>query len=499
VDIEFDGDGGLTSAAEPTRRMSLPAVMLFSLGTLPTSAIGLAVVIYLSPYFASYLGVPLLVVGAAFGIVRAVDFLVDPALGMIMDKTRTRIGRYRVWQLIGIPVTMIACYRLFLAPRGVGEAYLVVWLFVLYLGSSALDLSRSAWAATLSSDYDERSRIFGVLSAVGVLGNVAILVIPIVAPHPSGGNGSAVPLMGWFVVAMTPVVIGASTFFTGERIHPEVHAGGPPWRDYLGLLRKPGLMRLFLGQVAVNLGPNTMSAMYLFFFKVSRGFTEAQASILLLVYLVAGVAGAPMTASLARRIGKHRALMVTTTLYSLGLCTVMLFPRANVLADAPMMFFCGFMNAGFAMMISAMAADFGDEIRLDQGKEQLSLIYAMLSLGSKVALAASVFLTYGALAAVGFNASEGAVNMPSAIHGLEAIFLIGPIFFVMVGGACFLGWKLDAQRHGEIRAALKARDAELEASRRDHPIAVEAIAELIEHPGRAGLAAAQRTGSNTAA
>jgi hypothetical protein len=29
----------------------------------------------------------------------------------------------------------------------------------------------------------------------------------------------------------------------------------------------------------------------------------------------------------------------------------------------------------------------------------------------------------------------------------------------MLGGACFIGWKLDARRHGEIRAALDARDA----------------------------------------
>jgi Na+/melibiose symporter-like transporter len=288
--------------------------------------------------------------------------------------------------------------------------------------------------------------------------------------------------MGWFVVLTTPAVIGISTFFTGERVHPEVHAGGPPWRDYVGMIRNPGMVRLFLGQIAVNLGPNSMSAMYMFFFTVSRGYNEEQASILLLVYLVAGVVGAPATGRLARSIGKHRALMATTTAYSLGLCTVMLFPKANVLAATPMMIWCGFMNAGFGMMISAMAADFGDEIRLEQGKEQLSLIYAMLSLGSKVALAASVMITYGALAAVGFKATEGAVNTPAAIHGLEAIFLIGPIFFVMLGGACFLGWKLDARRHGEIRAALEARDAELEASRMTHPTNVEPIAELIERP-----------------
>jgi glycoside/pentoside/hexuronide:cation symporter, GPH family len=119
------------------------------------------------------------------------------------------------------------------------------------------------------------------------------------------------------------------------------------------------------------------------------------------------------------------------------------------------------MNSGFGLMISAMAADFGDEIRLDQGKEQLSLIYAMLSFANKVAGAASIILTYSVLSAVGYKAVEGAVNTPAAIHGLEATFLIGPIFFVMLGGACFIGWKLDARRHGEIRAALEARELAL--------------------------------------
>jgi len=53
----------------------------------------------------------------------------------------------------------------------------------------------------------------------------------------------------------------------------------------------------------------------------------------------------------------------------------------------------------------------------------------------------------------------GAVNTPEAIRGLELAYLIGPVFFVMVGGACFLGYKLTAQRHGEIRAELERRDA----------------------------------------
>ena len=166
--------------------MSLPAILIYSFGTLPTSALGVAILVYLSPYFASHLGVPLTVVAAAFFIVRWIDFFVDPMLGMIMDRTRTRV------RAVPGPGSSSArrsrcsaVYRLFPDPaRDRPDPTWSCWLLVLlYLGSSALDLSRSAWAATLSSQYDERSRIFGILSAVGVLGNVAILVIPIIAPR----------------------------------------------------------------------------------------------------------------------------------------------------------------------------------------------------------------------------------------------------------------------------------------------------------------------------
>jgi len=54
---------------------------------------------------------------------------------------------------------------------------------------------------------------------------------------------------------------------------------------------------------------------------------------------------------------------------------------------------------------------------------------------------------------------EGAVNSAAQIHGLELVYTIGPIVFVMLGGACFLGYKLTAERHAEIRRQLEERDA----------------------------------------
>lgn len=431
-------------------------VLSFSTLALPLGALAVAVAVYIPPYFAAHLGVNLAAIGAAFAIVRLLDIGVDPVLGLVMDRTRTKIGRYRVWIMLGGPILMAAVYALFEAPHGIGIGYLIVWLLIFYLGNSILGLGHSAWAATLATEYHQRSRVFGVLAAAGVIGAVIVLLIPIAAARFGWSEAQGVRAMGWFIFALIPVVVALVCLRTPERVAKAEHEQFA-LKDYLSLLLKPDLLRLFLAQMALTLGPGWMSALYMFFFTDSRGFSAEQASALLLVYVIAGIVGAPLTARLAMRFSKHRTLMVTTTAYSLGLCTVMILPKGNVPIAIPVMFWCGFMAAGFDLMIRAMLADVADEVRLEQGQERLSLIYALNALANKIASAFAIGLTFPLLAQIGYRASGG--NTADAIFGLELAYIIGPIVFVMLGGACVLGWKLDAAKHADIRAQLDRRDA----------------------------------------
>ena len=135
--------------------------------------------VQLPPYFASQLGVSLAVVGGAFGLVRLMDIWLDPVIGLGMDRTRTRFGRYRVWMMAGAPVLIVSVCMLYNAPKGATLAYLVIWLLAMYLGQSIMGLSHSAWAAVLAKTYEQRSKIFGILTAVGVIGSLTALAIPI--------------------------------------------------------------------------------------------------------------------------------------------------------------------------------------------------------------------------------------------------------------------------------------------------------------------------------
>ncbi len=433
--------------------------MAFAATSLPISAVAIAVSVYLPRHYASHLGVDLAIVGAAFFLVRMIDIPIDGLLGWGMDKTRSAWGRYRLWTILGAPVLMAGIYFLFLPPQDASRTYLIVWLLIMYLGNSILTLSHVAWAATLAPHYNDRSRLFGVMTAIGVLGAAAILGIPIINEARGAADSGNVATMGWFIFLLTPLAVALVIWRTPEKIAPEVAGHSFRLRDYAALVARPSFARILLADLCLSLGPGWMSALYLFFFTDSRGFTTGQASILLAVYILAGFAGAPLMGRLATKISKHRAVMVATTGYSLTLISLMAIPKGNMLIGVIPLFVAGFLAAGFNVLTRAMTADVADEVRLEQGKERSGLLYAMTVMTTKIAGAFSIGLTFLVLDAVGYIAKEGAKNTPQAIHNLELAYLIGPVVFVMLGGACMIGYRLGAERHAEIRRQLDERDA----------------------------------------
>lgn len=447
------------AATSGTQRLSLPVVGAFASTALPIAAIGLVMGVYLPRFFASQLGVSLAVVGSAFTIVRLIDMAVDPILGMAMDRTQTRIGRYRPWLILGAPILMIATYMLFMAEAGISELYLIGWLLVLYVGVSIQTLSQAAWGAALATDYHDRSRVYGVIAAVGVIGAVLVLLLPL-ALKGQGGPAGSIHAMGWFVIILTPITVLLCTLITPERVAPDASTKEHvTLKDYWALISRPEIARLMFADFFMALGPGTTAALYLFFFHDARGYTDSQTGILLVFYIAAGLLGSMFWGWFAQRVSKHRTLIISSVAYAVTQSALMLIPPATMSLAIPGMMSVGFVSSAFVLIVRAMVADVADEVRLETGQERSGLLYALVTTTQKIGGALTVIVSFTVLDAVGYKAAEGAVNTPAAIKGLELCYVFAPIILVFFGGAAFIGWKLDAARHASVRAQLDARDA----------------------------------------
>ena len=123
------------------------------------------------------------------------------------------------------------------------------------------------------------------------------------------------------------------------------------------------------------------------------------------------------------------------------------------------MFSVGFCASAFLVLVRAMVADVTDAVRLEQKQDLTSLIFSMVTTTSKIGGTITVLIVFPILQMVGYNGKEGVINTPHAVFGLEMCYLFAPIILVWFGGAMFFGYKLDAERHADIRAELEARDS----------------------------------------
>ncbi|MEI9991890.1 MAG: MFS transporter [Rhizomicrobium sp.] len=452
-----------TSSAPPAKRLPARLLAPFSSAAMPYSALGIPLTVYLPNYYASHIGLTLAAVSAAFGVVRLTDIFFDPMIGIAVNATDTRFGRFRPWMIASVPLLMLASYMIFMAAPGSSRLYLVVWLLVLYAGYSMITLGHAAWAAALVPEYHQRSRIYSWMQTIGVIAIVVILALPVVLKlgwHMTDAQG--VQAMGWFLLVVTPLTVLLCIAAVGEPRQAET-ANRITLKDYWTMIARPSLLRVLAADLFLALGPAITAVLYLFFFTQALGFTRTQTNSLLLIYIAAGLFGAPCWSLVSNRIGKHKTVMWGCVLYGLAQALVFVIPRGAMVFMVPGMMFAGFVVSCFTFQIRSMIADVSDEVRLDIGKDRSALLYGLIVATSKIGSALAVIITFPIIQAFGFDAREGVVNTGLALDALEACYVVVPVLTMFVGAWALWGYKLDAARHDGIRADLATRAAEIEA------------------------------------
>jgi Na+/melibiose symporter-like transporter len=421
---------------------------------LPIGGVGLPMIVYLPPYYAGTLGLDLAAVGLVFFVVRAIDLPLDPLLGHWMDRTRSRLGRYRPWLLAGGLVLAAGVWCVFMARPGITAFTAFAFLMLMYLGYSMTVVAQLGWGATLSEDYHQRSRIFSWWMAAQVLGMILVLTLP---PLVGGGPAGGIHAMGWFVIVLSPVtvLIMAGAVRERERTGDRPHA---KLSELKALARNPLLVRLVLLDVMTSAAPGITGAMFLFYFEHRLGFAAREASLLLLVYFVTGLAAAPLWIGFARRMGKHRALTIAALSFAFFQFSLSLLPRSLGMAGAlPAMAIAGLPYIAAPSLLRAMLNDVADVDRLETGLDRNALLQGLLTTTQKISYAVPVAVIYPVLSLIGFQPKPGAPNTDGAILGMTLLFVLAPVVLMLIAARVASRWPLGREAHAEVQAALAAR------------------------------------------
>ncbi|HEY2034660.1 MAG TPA: MFS transporter [Rhizomicrobium sp.] len=449
----------MTDSAVPAKRTPWYIITSYVLPSFPLAALGMPIVVHLPNYYASKeVGLGFATVGAIFGLMRILDLLIDPMAGYLSDRWRTGFGRRRPVIAIGLPILIFGLWMVFVPSAHASVPAVCFWLFVMYLGWSLVVIPHLSWGSEISTDYHERSRIYGWSQALTVAGMMGVLVIPAVLEQRHYPLSAQVMAMAIFsIVTMIPTVLLCLFVVPEPEVKLKTTAGLIQTLRFL--LKNNAIRRIMAVDLIEATNQGARGAMFLYFAGLALALPSLRGT-LLLVYFLTGVIFTPAWIALSKRIGKHRAL-IASFVYGIAGGILMLFiPRGSALWAFVVIGITGASYGAPAFLIRAMMADVADADTHENDAERAGMMYAFLSMTSKLGIGWSVAIAFGFLTLLGFDPKVQ--NSAQAIEHLRLFFILLPIGLAALSILTMIGYPLNEAKQRELRAEIERRRAEAE-------------------------------------
>ncbi len=418
------------------------------------------VLVFVPKYYTSDLGVSLALAANLILVVRLFDVVTDPLVGYLSDRTPGPFGRRAPWIAAATPLMMLSIYMLFLPPEGAGAMHLFTWYTLLSLGTTMMLIPYYAWGSELSPDYNERSRITGWRSQLGVVGSLLAQAVPVAAAFYFGikGSASVLEIVAITMLVLMPICV-TTTLVSVPQTKTYTRSTIPFWEG-LGVMWDNGpfkrlISAFFLGSLALNI----TTPLYIYFIAFVLK-AEDQAIYMLFFFYLSNLAAVPFWVRLSSKIGKHRAYVASFAIISMAHPFYLLLGEGDFWYMLPITLVTGFSAGAFAALPNSMKADVIDLDTIKCGENRAALFFSTWSFTQKLAAAGATWLALMGLALFNFNTTPGGFNDADQLFGLRFLFALLPSLFFLTAGAVIWNYPITERVHREMRESLQQKGLE---------------------------------------
>jgi GPH family glycoside/pentoside/hexuronide:cation symporter len=441
-------------------RLSTARKAGFAIGDYACNLYWQSISLFLLFYYTDVVGLPASTAGLIYMLASIFDGAIDPVMGTIADRTRTRWGRYRPWVLIGAVPLGLSFAGLYWKPgaTGLGLTAIVMLAHLLFrVTYTAVSIPYSTLTARITTRSDDRNGLAGFRMVFASLAGltVAWLTQPMV-----GYFGAGDPAKGFFWTAC--VLAGIATIIlplvflnTIEPSLPSDDAPLPALRDYWGSIRfNKAFWLVMIAVTAAALCSTIIGKSVIYYFKYFVG-NEGAARYALSANMASGLIVIPCWVAITKRIGKRGAWFAASAWLVAGLIVFALTDFRTVLPAAAMFLVLQIGVMGLNMTYWSMLPDTVEYGEWRSGIRAESFIFGFGIFFQKVALGLAAGLMGLAFDLVGFHAN--AVQSDATLAGIRLVVAVCPIVGLAIAVWAMWHHPLRSGEHERIAAEIAAR------------------------------------------
>ena len=318
---ESSATAGRLTGVRTSQRLPRSTVFAYGLPGIGAGYMYLLIGLYVMKFSTDVLLISPLVMGLIFSASRIWDAVSDPLVGYLSDRTRSRYGRRRTWMAASVVPIAGAFVMIFASPTALSGTGLVIWMAVAIIGwysmMTAFFVPHLSLGAELSTNYHERSRLFGYRHGFYTVGSILCLVtmqllIGAEAEGPAAARARALELS-----VPACVVMGAMILFAVTRLRERPEFQGrvtdKPLKAFADVWRNEHARLLIVVTLIENIGSAAIGVLTLYVAQYVVG-APAMAPLVILAYMVPSAASVPLWIPLSRRLGKIRLWMFSMLL-----------------------------------------------------------------------------------------------------------------------------------------------------------------------------------------
>jgi sugar (glycoside-pentoside-hexuronide) transporter len=433
--------------------------------TFAASDMGYALVYYwiasfLTFFYTDIFGVNVVAVSVMMLITRIYDAANDPIIGGLLDNSKSKMGRYRPWIIVGGIGMVVSTIFLFWAHPNWNNTGKVVYMYATYiLCTTAMTVFYMAYGAlggTISSDSMVRIRATGMRFAFSGVGNLAVgYFVPVLLVAFATTNISRGYLIGVIISGVIAVPLMLITGFgTREVIYPPKDAKASFKVQFKALVtNKPMLviMGAFLLQ-GTSITFRMTAATYYFNYVAKNMNYFSLYNLLVAGANIAGSLTAMYLYGLIRDKAKALGMILVVTILALIGMYFTPAPNASFFILAAL---SGYSNGAIPSLTYSMLAEAVDYTHYKDGLRIDGFMAAAASFAFKCGMAFAGSMAGFLLNATGYVAN--ARQTAGALQGISFMMTLIPALLLTVMCLLMPGYPLKEKKHNEIMMILRER------------------------------------------